>query len=278
VNVTKGGVQYLSFNFTLVDVPDYRPNLQFAENNIIIRCRFYYTPATENVDNSYTYTVDAGELKMDLIVNHWDWNIDELEPLLQALRDAGINVPEGEAGLALWINLASIDMTKLAEGDAVAAGDTSFTEEASTATNIYVEGKSVSVAQNKTGVEDEKPLQNRARERFKFRFERGNATFAGFFKYVPKALIRDPSNHKVIETVDVTAAYISAGGHMRVFLGYPYFGNSTLEHDPSLGVENFPILNTPIFIIVLVGVTAVIAAAILVVRRKGKTVNIVGAS
>ncbi|MFB0500836.1 MAG: hypothetical protein ACETVP_00020 [Candidatus Bathyarchaeia archaeon] len=276
MNVTKGDVEYLSFNFTLVDVPDYRKYLQFAENNIIIRCRFYYTPATENVDDAYTYTVDAGELKMDLVVKHWDWNIDKLEPLLQELRDEGIEVPEGEAGLALWINLASINLTKLAEYDAVTAGDTSFTEKSSTTRNMYVEGQSVSVVQNRTGLEDEQPLQRRARERFKFRFERGSATFAGFFKFVPKALVRDPVNNTVIDVVDVTASYISAGGHMRVFLGYPYFGNNTLEHDPSLGIESLPQLITLSLIMVLVGVTAVIAAVILVVRRRGKIVNVVG--
>ncbi len=276
VNVSIGDVEYLSFNFTLVDVPEYRPNLQFAENNIVIRCRFYYTPANENVEGQYSYTVDAGELKMDLVVKHWDWNIDKLEPLLQALREEGIGIPEGQAGLALWVNLASINMMKFAEDDAVTNGDTSFTEEASTATNIYVEGQRVSLAQNRTGVEDEKPLQNRARERFKFRFEKGNATFAGYFKYVPKALIRDPVNNSVTDTVDVTAAYISAGGHMRVFLGYPYFGNNTLEHDPSIGVESFPILETPILIIVLVAVTVVIAATVVVARRRRRIINIVG--
>ncbi|UCE29571.1 MAG: hypothetical protein JSV85_02300 [Candidatus Bathyarchaeota archaeon] len=73
-NVSNGDVKYLSFNFTLVDVPAARPNLQFAENNIILRCRFYYTPATEDVYGQYTYTVEAGELKMDLVVKHWEWN------------------------------------------------------------------------------------------------------------------------------------------------------------------------------------------------------------
>jgi len=272
VNVTKGTVKYLSFNFTLVDVPDYRPNLQFAENNIIIRCRFYYTPATEDVEGLYTYTVNAGELKMDLVVKHWDWNIDKLEPLLQALREEGIDVPHGEGGLALWINLASIDMINLAENDVATAGDPSFTEKASTATNIYVEGKSVSVVQNKTGVENEQPLQNRERERFKFRFEKGNTTFAGFFKFVPNALIREPLNNTVIDTVDVTASYISAGNHMRVFLGYPYFGNQTLEHDPSLGIESLTVLGAPIQIVVLVSVAIIAAAAILFVRRR-RTVN-----
>jgi len=276
MNVTKGDVKYLSFNFTLVDVPEYRSNLQFAENNIIIRCRFYYTPATEDVDDLYTYTVNAGELKMDLVVKHWDWNVDKLKPLLQELREEGIDVPEGEAGLALWINLASINMVKLAEDDSVTADDTSLTEKASTTTNMYVEGQRVSVAQNRTGLEDEQPLQYRARERSKFRFERGNATFAGFFKFVPKALIRDPVNNAVVDNVDVTASYIAAGRHMRVFLGYPYFGNNTLEHDPSLGIESLPQLITPILILVLVGASAVITAAVLVVRWRRKIVNVVG--
>ncbi|UCH71123.1 MAG: hypothetical protein JSV29_03915 [Candidatus Bathyarchaeota archaeon] len=276
MNVTKGDVEYLSFNFTLVDVPEFAPNLQFAENNVIIRCRFYYTPATEDVDGQYTYSVDAGELKMDLVVKHWDWNIDKLKPLLEELSEEGIGVPRGEAGLALWINLASINMTKLAEDDALAAGDTNSTEAASATRNIYVEGQRVSTVQDKTGLEDEQPLQNRARERFTFRFERGNATFAGFFKFVPKALVRDPANNAVIDVVDVTASYIPAGRHMRVFLGYPYFGNNTLEHDPSLGIESLPQLITLGLVMVLVGVTAVIAAVILVVRRRGRIVNVVG--
>ncbi|MFB0567063.1 MAG: hypothetical protein ACETVM_00555 [Candidatus Bathyarchaeia archaeon] len=278
INVTKGDIKYLSFNFTLVDVPDYRPNLQFAENNIIIRCRFYYTPATEDVEGQYTYTVDAGELKMDLVVKHWDWNLDKLKPLLEELRELEIDVPEGEAGLALWINLASIDMVKLAEDDTATAGDTSFTEMASTARNMYVEGQSVSVTQNRTGLEDEHPLQYRVRERFKFRFERGDTTFAGFFKFVPKALVRDPVDNTVIDVVDVVASYIEAGRYMRVFLGYPYFGNNTLEHDPSLGIESLPQLITPGLIIVLVGATVVIATSILVIRWRRKIVNVVGVS
>lgn len=252
--------------------------MQFAENNIIIRCRFYYTPATEDVEGQYTYTVDAGELKMDLVVKHWDWNLDKFKPLLEELRELEVDVPEGEAGLALWINLASIDMIELAEDDTATAGDTSFTEMASTARNIYVEGQSVSVTQNRTGLEDEHPLQYRVRERFKFRFERGNTTFAGFLKFVPKALVRDPVDNTVIDVVYVTASYIAAGRHMRVFLGYPYFGNNTLEHDPSLGIESLPQLITPGLIIVLVGASVVIATSILVIRWRRNIVNVVGVS
>jgi len=271
--VTRGDVQYLSFNFTLVKVPF--PNLKFAENNVIIRCRFYYTPATEDVDGYYTYTVGAGELKMDLIVKNWVWNIDLIQPLLTDMEENGIQVPLRKAGLALWINLASIPIEKinLAEQD-VETTDGAI-ETSSMTQNMYVEGAQVKVAQNKTSTDLEHPMaaQARLRERFKLRFENQNATLAGYFKFVPKALIRDGENTTV---VDVKASYIPAGHHMRLFLSYPYFGNKTLEHDPSLGLETIPTLITTELLLVLVGAASGIAIVVLAVRWKRRTVNIVG--
>jgi hypothetical protein len=274
VNVTKGNVKYLSFNFTLVDVPGNRPNLQFAEDNVIIRCRFYYTPATEDVYGKYTYDVAAGELKIDIVIKHWEWNIDKLEPIIEELRELGFNIPEGKAGLALWVNLASINMTKLgtAENDAENAEDVDLTEGASTARNMYVEGDKVPVTQNNAENSDEIPLQNSWRERFQIRFEKGNATFAGFFKFVPQAIITDGTTYN---TTDVTAAYVSAGNHMRLFIGYPYFGNNTLEHDPSLGVEGLAAWMPPSLLIILLGATVAMAAAVAAIRMRKRSVNIV---
>jgi hypothetical protein len=272
-NVTRGDVEYLSFNFTLVDVPGYREHFQFAENNIIIRCRFYYTPATEDVYGKYSYTVDAGELKMDLVINHWEWNIDKLEPLLDGLRELGFDIPKGDARLALWVNLASINMTQMgtAEQDAEGTADVNLIESSSSAQHMYVEGEQVSVVQNNTQ-NDETPMQNSFRERFKIRFESGNATFAGFFKFVPQAIVTDGVTYN---TTDVVASYVSAGAHMRVFIGYPYFGNYTLEHDPSIGVESIVSWMPSELLLVLVGVTVVVAVAVAAVRLKGKIVNIV---
>ncbi len=275
VEVTRGDVQYLSFNFTLVDVPF--PNLEFAENNVIMRCRFYYTPATENVDDLYTYTVDAGELKMDLIVRNWTWNIDLIQPLLDELADNGIDVPIKKAGLALWINLASIPIESidLAEEDIETADGQ--VETSSMTQNMYVEGTQVGVVQNNTQTPDDleqlMTARARIRERFKLRFEQQNATLAGFFKFVPQALIRDGDN---TTAVDVTASYIAAGHHMRLFLCYPYFGNKTLEHDPSLGLESLPTLVSPELLLLLIGTASAITVAVLAVRWKRKTVNIVG--
>jgi hypothetical protein len=274
-NVTRGDVKYLSFNFTLADVPSHRPNFQFAENNIIIRCRFYYTPATENVYDKYTYTVAAGEFKIDIIIKNWQWNIDKLEPIIDRLRADGLNIPQGKASLALWVNLASINTTKIAivEDDAKSSEDTGLTEDASMAQHMYVEGGKVSVAENDTSRIDEMPLQNSLRERFKFRFETGNATtFAGFFKFVPQAIITDGQTYNV---TDVTASYISAGSHIRLFIGYPYFGNYTLEHDPSLGVESVvPWLPTNL-LMVLIGGTIAIAVAVAAVKLRRRPINIV---
>ena len=273
LNVTRGDVKYLSFNFTLVDVLGRRPNFQFAENNIIIRCRFYYTPATENVYDKYTYSVDAGEFKIDLVIKHWEWNIDKIAERLRAL---GLTISEEKAGLALWVNLASINMTKLpiVENDAKNLEDTDLTEQQSTAHSMYIEGDKVSVIQNDTErMMDEIPLQNSLRERFKIRFETGNATtFAGFFKFVPQAIITNGTSHDV---VDVTASYISAGAHVRLFISYPYFGDATLEHDPSIGVESVAPWLPINLLMILIGATIAIAIAVAAIKLRKKTVNIV---
>lgn len=86
-------------------------------------------------------------------------------------------------------------------------------------------------------------------------------------------MIRDGED---VTVVDVRASYISAGHHMRLYLCYPYFGDGTLEHDPSLGLEMVPTLVTPGLFLVLVGVASTITIVVLAVRWKKKTINIVG--
>lgn len=280
-NVTQGDVKYLGFNFTLVSIPDNWPNLKFAEGNIIIRCRFYYTPATIDVEGKYSYTVGAGEFKMDLVVKHWEWNIDKLKPLLNELEDRlNVTIPEGKTGLALWVNLASINMTRLpiVEDDAQGLNDNGIEQTAGTTAEhmneyMYVEGQEVPMMQNRTGIEDEHPLPGIVRERFTFRFEKGNATLAGFFKFVPQALLRDPVNQTILKTVDVTASYIAAGAHMRVYIGYPYFGNLTLEHDPSIGLEAVPTLITWQLVLALLSAVSIIALVVLAIRWKKGPIN-----
>jgi len=271
-NITKNDkVIGLTFNFTMVETPF--PRFQFANNNIIIRCRFYYEPTTENVDELYNYTVNAGELKMDFIIKHWEWNIDKIESLISELKGYEIEIPKNKTGLALWINLASIDLQRLENAE----NDPETIEKVSTASNMIVEGKRVSVAENRTPYEDERPISVRKRlqDQYRLQFEREESTLAGFFKFVASAKLIDPLSGDVNVT-DVKAAYIAAGAHMRLFLCYPYFGNKTLEHDPSLGLEAIPSLISPQLVTILVGTVAIIAAVVFVARWRKRVINVVG--
>jgi len=287
-NVTRpDGVSYISFNFTLTRAPK---NFKFAENNVIIRCRFYITDATENVYGLYNYTVRAGELKMDFVVKNWEWNIDKLDDLFWELHSKfGIVVPKMRAGLALWIDLSSIQIVDLP----IAEEDINFTlqslpensysapiepvETRSKASDMIVKGQRVHVRENKLAMnayENPIPLNHRVHERCKLRFAKGSQTLAGFFDFINKAVIIDPITGD-LSLVNVTAAYISAGSHMRLFIGYPYFGDNILEHDPSIGVETVTPWLPANLLMILIGTTVLIAVAVAAVKIRKKTVNII---
>jgi len=236
ITTSEGKIIGISFAFKLVELPDWMPNLQFAENNIMIRVRFYNETVEETVPGTDSkYTVNKGEMKMDFVVNKWVWNIDTLKELIQRLQDAGfdIEIPEAKAKLALWVNLASINITRLTSAEEEPEG----IEEHSTATHMEIENQpSEDIQENRTA-EAEKPIEI-DRPVIKVRFANETDTLGGFFRFVSSAKVTDYPNEGDVNMVPVKAAYISGGNHMRLFIGYPYFGNGTLEHDPSIGVEN----------------------------------------
>jgi len=275
-NVTReDGVSYISFNFTMVKA--HSPMFKFAENNIIIRCRFYATDATENTHDIYNCTVHAGELKMDFIVKNWQWNIDKLTEFFNDLQeDFDIIVPKARAGLALWVDLASIEVADMPIAEQDANSTSNLVEANSKASDVIIEGQRVRVHENKTVMgADETPIQlrDRTRERVRLRFARGSQTLAGFFDFVDKAVVINGTTGGV-DLVNVTAAYIPAGDHLRLFIGYPYFGNGTLEHDPSIGVESVTAWLPTSLLLILISATALIAVAVAIVKIKKKTVNI----
>jgi len=49
----------VTFAFKLVDLPFWMPRLEFAENNIMIRNRFYFVPVTEVVDGNKRHNHNA---------------------------------------------------------------------------------------------------------------------------------------------------------------------------------------------------------------------------
>ena len=284
MNVTRpDGVTYVAFNFTLTKAP---LKFKFAEDNVIIRCRFYAQDAVENVYGLYNYTVKAGELKMDLVVKSWQWSIDKLDHLFQVLHDEfDINAPNMRAGLALWVDMASIEI----EDMSIAQTDTNMTpqivpessadepsepiETISATSDIIAEGQRIQI-QNKIANEAAQlGIRNRLYERFRLRFARGSQTLAGFFDFINTAVLIDPTTQEKT-VVNVTAAYIPRGNHMRLFIGYPYFGNKTLEHDPSIGAETVAQWLPPYLLLILIAATTTIAIAIAGVKLRKKTVNI----
>ncbi|MGQ9624971.1 MAG: hypothetical protein ACUVT9_06330 [Candidatus Bathycorpusculaceae bacterium] len=285
--VEDGGSSYWSFNFTLTEVYGHLNFKKFVEGNIQIRCRFYNTTTPEVLDEEHSYTVAAGQLKFDFVVNHWEWNIDKIN---QFLARYDVEIPVNRSGLALWVNMASINIQNLTTAEnevqyeAQNHVEAEFqVENGSNMQNTMVGDEYAIVSRNETS-QDEKPVQATLQLRERFR-ERIRAYFAcgktnvsvGFFEFVPWARLLNETGGTV-EFVNVTASYVAAGGHLRLFICYPYFGNYTLEHDPTIGLASAPIipeLVTPRLLIVLVGATIAIAIAVAVVRMRKKPVNIV---
>jgi hypothetical protein len=305
ITTPEGKVIGVSFGFTLTELPDWMPNLKFAENNIMIRVRFYNETVEETVPSTdFKYTVNAGEMKMDFVVNKWVWNMDTLKDLIERLQTNGfdIEIPEAKSRLALWVNLASINITRLPLEQAEEHPEE--IEDYSTATHMRIEDHTEDVTENKTATEQETPIDV-SRPVIKIKFANETTTLGGFFRFVSSAKTADYPNEGDLSMVPVKAAYISGGAHMRLFIGYPYFGNGTLEHDPSIGVDDvqgvdatpkysvqtpsgmslapvvlgryvMPLFTTE-FVMVLIAVVSGTAIVLYVVKWKRKTpVNMVG--
>ncbi|MEM3443065.1 MAG: hypothetical protein QXM86_04330 [Candidatus Bathyarchaeia archaeon] len=281
---------YWSFNFTLTEVHGHN-KMKFAENNIQIRCRFYNTTTTKIPDKNqpdYNYTVAAGQLKFDFVVSNWEWNIDKINNFLD---EYNVTIPVNRTGLALWINMASIELEDLPNAEKEVQYEAEHREEAQVQVengadmqNVMIGGEYCVASQNETS-QDEKPVQATLQIRERFR-ERIRAYFAcgktdvpvGFLEFVPWARILDDEGN-TIEYANVTASYVAAGGHIKLFICYPYFNSSyTLEHDPTIGLDMAPptpSLVGPGVIIVLLGATVAIAVAVAAVKLRKKTINIV---
>lgn len=241
----EGGVSYWSFNFTLENVP--MPRFEFAEGNIKIICRFYSTSATEGFDEEHSYTVAAGQLKFDFVVDNWEWNIDKIRAFVEWLNESPftqyqIEIPADKAGLALWINMASIKTEDLNAAEKEAQSQERETvEEKSQMQAATINDEYYEVSENKSQKEYERQvrLTNRFRNRVKIKYERitTEGNISGFLEFVPWARLLNEAGDTV-EYVNVTASYIAAGRHLRLFICYPYFGNYTLEHDPTIGLTS----------------------------------------
>jgi hypothetical protein len=240
ITASDGRVIGVAFAFTLTETP--QPRFQFAESNIMLRIRFYNTTVQETVPGTdSSYTVNAGEMKMDLVINKWIWNLDSIKALVTKLQSEGfnINIPNMKSRLALWVNLASINITRISLTEA--EDQPEGIEDHSTSTVMEVDDHRESMGMT---TEREEPIET-LRPIVRIQFANQTETLAGFFRFVAQAKVTNYPNQGDVNMVPVKAAFRPGGAHMKLFLGYPYFGNGTLEHDPSIGVDTTSVDITP---------------------------------
>jgi hypothetical protein len=284
--VEKGDTSYWSFNFTLKKVPVWKSRFEFAEDNIQIRCRFYNTTTTRARDEDHNYTVAAGQLKFDFVVSSWQWNIDKIKAFVDWLNSSPyaqyqIEIPTNKTGLALWVNMASIKLQDLTAAQNEVQNQYQETvETVSQMQAATINDEYYQVSENKTQNEYERQVQvtSRFRNRTRIQYAKMNTegNISGFLEFVPWARLLNESG-ETVDYVNVTASYIAAGAHLRLFICYPYFGNYTLEHDPTIGLTSTPTipeLITTKLLIVLIGATVVIAVAVAAVKMLKKPVNV----
>lgn len=229
----------LAFNMTLTEAPH---KFDFAEGKVKLAIRIYNSTVLETVEaggEPFSYEVAAGEMKIDLIIENWDWNFD---PKTVSLLNTSITV---SPALALWVDASSFVINGSPE---VLFDDLEGLEIPAVNGTMKFSADGTNATLNIKGYEQDakdlgfkiKLIQRSVAGKLmnfpapaKLRLTE-EGTLGGFFKFVPKAVVTDPSGNE--SAVNVTAAYLTAGNHVKVYLCYPYF-NGTLTHDPSLGVE-----------------------------------------
>jgi hypothetical protein len=248
----------------LVNAPE---KFAFAENNIQLVIKIYDEPVAVQTytqgDQSYSYSLAAGEMKMDLIINNWTWNFSPKTVQLLNSTDIGIT-----PALALQIdasvyNVSSVIASSLLGNDIsnitapVAQPNVIYNQDGAT-TSISLTGQNPDANQLKctTSAVSEniagKRLDIVSPAKLTLNSE---STLEGFLKFVPFAIV---NNSGTYSTVNVGASYLENGNHLRLYITYPYF-NGTLTHDPSIGVQSSNSANNqnPAYIITqgLVGTT-----------------------
>ncbi len=282
IAVGQDGASYVSFNFTLQNAP---PRFSFANDNIVIRCRFYVNQTTQQPFGLYNYTVLPGQMKMDLVIRDWNWNLDQMNSFLSAMQNQyNIAIPLHKGGLALWTDMATINIQNLSAAQADAnepetgVPDSSGLaqvdplEANSTMTDMMANGQRIHVQNEEQTQTVPLNTDNRLNGSFRLQFATGDKTLAGFFDFVNTAAIINQTTGAV-STVNVAAAYRTSGNYMQVFIGYPYFGANTLEHDPTIGLDTSAAVVPENLPLILVATAIFTMAAAIALKLRKKTLS-----
>ncbi len=241
-NIIQGSdVIGLTFMMILTDAPQ---KFGFAEGNVKLVVRIYSSPVEEAFSlggQSYTYSVGAGEVKMDFVVDGWDWNFEPAT--ISRLNTTYLTV---SPALALWIDAAAFSMNytdpdplygDLSNVNATAVSTTSFSygsqQQSISVSDDDAEATQLAFTPSllSTSIAG-KSFMKALSARLQLANE---STIGGFFDFVPYAIVTNETGQG--QLVNVTASYRSASNHVRIYICYPYF-NGTLVHDPSIGVES----------------------------------------
>jgi hypothetical protein len=213
----------VAFTYMLKSAPS---RFNFTEGNIMVRCRLYTSPVVEEV-NGVEYSVSKAELRIDVVIQGWIWItpivVDRISQVLDGRINTSTNIFNA---LALWINLASVNMTYVGDlwrgqyGGNLSASNTILLD--NLLVNINVESRDeVEVKLNKSPV--------------KFSFMSGGDVLKGFLKLMSEAFIQHFNNTS--STSSIYLSYLEAPGFLKLYICYPYFNGGVLEHNPSLGVD-----------------------------------------
>ena len=231
----KAGNKTIGVAFTYILEKVHIPSYEFAENNIMLRCRLY-TVTVEEQSGELNYTVQRAELKVDFIVKKWVWLSDLLVGNFSKLFN--VTISADNEGLALWITAASVNYTIAAKKglsiiEAALANETDLL--ASSAVVVSQKGVSTKLSIKKYDNETQVLTVPRVPNLIvKVNLASEDKVLGGFLKFIATAKVIYLNG--TTEVVPVSASYMSAGGFFMLFLCYPYFNNGSLEHDPSVGV------------------------------------------
>lgn len=221
-NITSpdGEIIGMQFSFTIANAP---PPWNIMEGDIIIRNRIYIVPVNETIGNN-TYMVSRFELKNDIIINHWDWNIE----YIRSIPDLNITAEPKLiliAGFRLGKNLDASKQFNMIYSNM---------EEP-------MEKIDVRIGDTKIGIGEENELDIHGNMVL---FRGIDFGYDGFYRFNPYATVKCENETK---TVPVSGVFLTFNRLMRIFIIYPYFGNCSLEHDPSSGIyagmEEQPVYN-----------------------------------
>ncbi len=241
------GIQFI-FNLTNV----YDKRFSFAAGNIMISNELFFLTVSYKSGNQ-TFNVTKAELKSDIIIKKWNWNIVSLlgnvknnTPIISYFLNELKNVRPALVLISHFTNPV-VNSNKTQE----------FNELEMPGGEDEVENENATVISNQTSKfnlgnmmlnDEEVANQNVYNEDLPvILIKASNSTIAGFFRFVPFAKVTYPNGTK--STVNVSGYFILEGRHVSIFLVYPYFDNGTLIHDPMIGVAGASISTQPNYVV-----------------------------